>query len=196
MDRVVHAAEPDRRGGHVAQRVPAVDEHGRVVVPVQEDELLLAQHHKQGVDKLGHLAQHELPAPAGEHTVELEIVADRVVQAVRVQHIVHVGHVADGADDAKQGQYAVPDDEWRLESEPLAALHDPPQREYRDYVENGEHDAVGPVVVDPLDAGACVLGRVVALLEAEYDRVVVVVLCVALVDLFERLHQRARLHKA
>ncbi len=46
VDGVVDGAEPARRAGHVAECEPAVDEHRRVVVPVQEHELLFAEHHK------------------------------------------------------------------------------------------------------------------------------------------------------
>ena len=35
--------------------VPAVDEHGGVMVPVQEDELLLAEEDEVSVDELGEL---------------------------------------------------------------------------------------------------------------------------------------------
>ena len=61
VHRVVHDDEPAARGRELRARVPAVDEHCGVVVPVKEDELLLAQHDEQSVHELGHLAQDEQP---------------------------------------------------------------------------------------------------------------------------------------
>lgn len=68
---VVHEDEPAARGGKVFARKPAVDEHGGVVVPVQEDELLFPQNYEQSVDQLGHFAQDEQPRPATAHAVRV-----------------------------------------------------------------------------------------------------------------------------
>ena len=59
VDGGEHAPWPD--GIH--QAVPAEPQHGDVVVPVQEDQLLFLQHHKHRVTKLKHLGQGEQKRP-------------------------------------------------------------------------------------------------------------------------------------
>lgn len=63
MHTVVHHHEPTRGGGVLGEGVPGVQQHGDVVVPVQEDERLLAQHDEHGVAQLGQLGQHEHVRP-------------------------------------------------------------------------------------------------------------------------------------
>ena len=46
---VVHADEVKPVGGLLVVRVPAVQQHGHVVVPVEEDERLLSEDHEHGV---------------------------------------------------------------------------------------------------------------------------------------------------
>jgi len=48
---------------------PGVQQHGDVVVPVQEDEGLFAQHDEHCVAQLGQLGQHKQERPAAGHTV-------------------------------------------------------------------------------------------------------------------------------
>ena len=53
VNQIVESDEPAaRRCLRVLVAVPAVDEHGGVMVPVEEDERLLAQHDEERVDKL------------------------------------------------------------------------------------------------------------------------------------------------
>jgi hypothetical protein len=59
---VVDEREPAARRAEVVTRVPAVDEHSGVVVPVEEYELLLTSHDEECVEELGHLAQYEQPS--------------------------------------------------------------------------------------------------------------------------------------
>lgn len=49
VNQVVHSHEPAAARHHVFVRVPGVEQHGDVVVPVQEDQLLLTQDDEQGV---------------------------------------------------------------------------------------------------------------------------------------------------
>ena len=72
MNDEVHDDEPAGGGGVLAEGVPAVDEDGDVVVPVEEDQLLLPQHDEDGVPQLGHLGQHEHPGPEPAHSVVLD----------------------------------------------------------------------------------------------------------------------------
>lgn len=50
---VVHSHEPATACHHVLVGVPRVEQHRDVVVPVQEEQLLLAQHHKSCVACIG-----------------------------------------------------------------------------------------------------------------------------------------------
>lgn len=61
VNGVVHDREPATGGGEVASWEPAVDEHGGVVVPVQEDELLFAQHDEDRVAQFRQFAHDEKP---------------------------------------------------------------------------------------------------------------------------------------
>lgn len=49
VDAVVHDDEPAGRRGVLRVREPRIHQHGDVVVPVQEDQRLLAQHDENGV---------------------------------------------------------------------------------------------------------------------------------------------------
>lgn len=49
MHTIVHNDEPARRGRVLREGVPGVEQDGDVVVPVQEDERLLAQHYEHRV---------------------------------------------------------------------------------------------------------------------------------------------------
>ena len=55
MHRVVHGDEVEAVGGLLVVGVPAVEEHGNVMVPVQEDQRLLAEYYEDCVAKLGNL---------------------------------------------------------------------------------------------------------------------------------------------
>lgn len=56
MNGEVHKDKPATRGAKVFARVPAVDEDGCVVVPVEKDELLFAHHNEHRVDKFRYFA--------------------------------------------------------------------------------------------------------------------------------------------
>ena len=55
MYNEVHHDEPPGWGGVLAERVPAVDQDGDVVVPVQEYQLLLPQDYEYGVAEFRNL---------------------------------------------------------------------------------------------------------------------------------------------
>lgn len=71
MHTVVHDDEPPRRRGVLREGEPGVQQHGDVVVPVQEDERLLAQHNEHRVPELRQLRQHEHHRPEAGHFVLL-----------------------------------------------------------------------------------------------------------------------------
>lgn len=63
MNAVVHYDEPARGWSVLSEGEPGVQQHGDVVVPVQEDEWLLAQNYKHRIAKLWQLRQNEHPRP-------------------------------------------------------------------------------------------------------------------------------------
>ncbi len=72
MHDVVHDDEPSGGRGVLGEGVPRVEQHGDVVVPVQEDERLLPQHDEDGVAQLGNLGQHERQRPEAGDAVTLD----------------------------------------------------------------------------------------------------------------------------
>jgi len=90
VNQVVHADEPAGCGDVVGVRVPGVQEHGHVVVPVQEDERLLPEHDEDGVTELGNLRQREHPVPEASYAVVQETGsgdAQRVHESICRQHV-------------------------------------------------------------------------------------------------------------
>ena len=63
VHEVVHHHEPLHRGNHVGVVVPAVGEDSDVVVPVEEDELLLAKHNEECVYELWKLREAKEERP-------------------------------------------------------------------------------------------------------------------------------------
>lgn len=63
VNAVVHHDEPARGWSVLSEGEPGVQQNGDVVVPVQEDEWLLAQNYKHRVAKLWQLRQNEHPRP-------------------------------------------------------------------------------------------------------------------------------------
>jgi len=61
VHRVVHDDEPPSGRCELHIREPCVQQHGDVMVPVQEDERLLAKHDKYRVTEFGELGQHKQP---------------------------------------------------------------------------------------------------------------------------------------
>ena len=124
MNDEVHDDEPAGGGGVLAEGVPAVDEDGDVVVPVEEDQLLLPQHDEDGVPQLGHLGQHEHPGPEPAHSVVLDEAGDAegVVEAVGVERVHELGQRPGGAHDAEHGQEHAPSRQGatQVEGRPVA----------------------------------------------------------------------------
>ena len=145
MNDEVHDDEPAGGGGVLAEGVPAVDEDGDVVVPVEEDQLLLPQHDEDGVPQLGHLGQHEHPGPEPAHSVVLDEAGNpygiksklpclmagivfwspgytqRVVDAVSAEGEDELWQGAGRAQDAEHRQHQVPGHQWPPQVEGLPA---------------------------------------------------------------------------
>ena len=149
MHKIVHRHEPTPGSCQVLVAVPAVDQNGRVVVPVQEDELLFAQHNKQSVNKLWQLAQHKHERPEAGYAVSVAVVAHAVDHAVLKQGPKEIGPHANCARDAEHGQDDVPRDEERAQLVLGSALHVVLAAEYEKDVGERGGDADPPVVGHP-----------------------------------------------
>ena len=87
--------------------MPAKEKHCDVVIPVQEDERLLAEHDKNRVQKLGNFGENEEQNPErhGSTTiVQCGRSAHRVVHTAAVDSVDKEGHRPEGADGAEHGQ--------------------------------------------------------------------------------------------
>ena len=85
MNRIVHGHEVEGLGRLRGVRVPAVEQHGHVVVPVQEEQGALARDDEEGVDELGDLGEDEQldPEAAGAITeADLGVLAEVLLEAV------------------------------------------------------------------------------------------------------------------
>ncbi len=149
VHKVVHGHEPAARRRKVLVRVPAVDEHGGVVVPVEEDELLLAQHDEHRVDELGQLAHDEHVGPEAGDAVAVAVVADRLGDALVRDDPGELGQDADGAQHAEQRQEDVPGDEGRAALEARSGAHHAATDEHEGAVGRRNHHTQRPVADHP-----------------------------------------------
>lgn len=88
MDAVVHHDVPSRGRGVLRVWEPGVQQYGNVVIPVQEDQRLLAQHDEDRVTEFGYLRQHEHPRPEARYAVLLDKAAIELF--VNLSHILYV----------------------------------------------------------------------------------------------------------
>ena len=153
MHRVVDDPEPDPRTNGVGVAVPAVHEHGDVVVHVEEVELGLAQDDEERVEQFGELREGEEERPhTGPHRPD---VGARVAHGVPPAPDVH--HVERGRVDAQDGveaehaQGRAPHAEGRAQVVGRAVPHVPAPAEDQGQVEEGDVDGPVPVGVHPRD---------------------------------------------
>ena len=171
VDEVVHGHEPASARRVVLVAVPAVDEHGGVMIPVEKDELLLAQHDEHGVDELGQLAHDEHEGPEARHAVGIVAIAHRVDDALIAQRVDELGPDAHRTKYAEQGEYRVPYDEGRAQLVAIARAHRPYAHEREQHIGDGDVHAVHPERVHPLGERVDVFLRLEERLEAEHERV-------------------------
>mmetsp|Transcript_102394 Transcript_102394/g.310831 ORF Transcript_102394/g.310831 Transcript_102394/m.310831 type:complete len:320 (+) Transcript_102394:212-1171(+) len=148
---VVHGDEVDA-GGHLPHvGVPAIEQHGAVVVPVQEAHLALARHEEDGVHELGVLGVDEerRPDASGPGAVAGSgRAAHRVSEAKLPQHHHEVRQRADRADEGKDCQEEVPHRQGAFQVVWLHVLHGGGAQEEADEVARG-----GDVAHPPPGAG-------------------------------------------
>lgn len=73
MHTVIHHNEPTRRAGVFRVAEPWVDQHRDVMIPVQKDQRLLAQHYEYRIAQFRQLAQHKQPGPKAAHAILLNV---------------------------------------------------------------------------------------------------------------------------
>mmetsp|Transcript_46610 Transcript_46610/g.143758 ORF Transcript_46610/g.143758 Transcript_46610/m.143758 type:complete len:372 (-) Transcript_46610:52-1167(-) len=141
VHHVVHAGEVNADGVVGRVREPAVEHHGGVVVPVQEDDRLLLEDEEDGVHQLGDLRQSEdgHPKPHGPVRPPLKRrVAHSEAETARREVIEQIRHTDGGPVDGEGGQDEIPHDEERLEVESCAILHPRlPAKNHTDVQERG-----------------------------------------------------------
>ena len=134
MDEVVHGDEPLGGIDEIRVVVPAVDEDGYVMVPVEEDELLLAEDDEIRVHELGAFGEAEEEGPEPQTPFAYDLVADARLPAVgnQVSHVRHtLGHEAAYAE---QGEEEAPAEQRHAEVVPLPVLHPVLHAEYGHHV--------------------------------------------------------------
>lgn len=148
---VVHHDEPPRAGRVLREAEPAVEQHGDVVVPVEEDQRLLPEHDEDGVPQLGQLAQHEHERPEARDAVlrDERGHAHAVVEAVVGERVQELRPGPAGPHDAEDRQGGVPEGEHPAQLEPRPVLHQvlPPEDEH--HVRAHVVEALGPVLGHP-----------------------------------------------
>ena len=127
MYNEVHHDKPPGWGGVLAERVPAVDQDGDVVIPVQEYQLLLPQDYEYGVAEFRNLKiiidelleslichqnlwEYKHPCPESTDPIVLYEAwyTERVIEAVGVEGVHELGEGPGGAHDAEHGQEHAP----------------------------------------------------------------------------------------
>mmetsp|Transcript_54623 Transcript_54623/g.116047 ORF Transcript_54623/g.116047 Transcript_54623/m.116047 type:complete len:230 (+) Transcript_54623:128-817(+) len=111
VDGVVHGHEEQPRGGGRDVAVPAEEEDGHVMVPVQEDEGLLVHDDEERVQQLGELAEDEEldPEAGGARAVHLHgVAAHDVSERVGRQIVKQMRGGAERADGREERQQEVP----------------------------------------------------------------------------------------
>ena len=146
MDKVVHGDKPLGGVDEVSVVVPAVNEDGHVMIPVEEDELLLAEDDEVSVHELGALGKAEKEGPEAITAFTHYFVADAPFPAVgnQVLHMLHpLGHETTYAE---QGQEQTPAKQRHAEFVPFPVLHPVLQPEYGHHVDGRDVEGVVPIV--------------------------------------------------
>lgn len=134
----------------IGHREPRVDEHGGVVIPVKEHELLFAHDYEARVDELDHFAEGKEIDPAGDEAEIGDAVADGGGEAFVVHVEDEIGPEADRAEYAEHGQDDVPGDERSMQVDFLAFEHHALTGVHEEHVDDRVDDAERPVVGEPL----------------------------------------------
>lgn len=85
--------------------IPGEDKNGDVMIPMQEDQILFAQHNEQSVTKFRDFGQSEHPSPeTGDHTLfDIARTANGMVKTKVMQHVNHFRPETNRTDNGKGG---------------------------------------------------------------------------------------------
>ena len=153
VHKVVHRAEPAVGRGRFRVKVPHVGQNRRVMIVVEKDELLLAQHNEHGVDELGQLADHEQKRPVAGDAVHVVAVADGVLETSRLYRVHHFGPHANGAEDGEDGEADVPEDEQYAQTVRSPVGHEEFESEYGGQIGDADVEAEKAVLAEPGELG-------------------------------------------
>ena len=146
MDEVVHGNEPLGGVDHEGVVIVTVYEDGHVMVPVQEDELLLAKHDEVGVHQLGTLGEAEEEAPEAWAPLADYLVAHARFPTVRYK-VLHVLHpLRQKTYYAEQGEEQAPGEQRHAKVVGLTGLHPALHGEDGRDVKSGDVERVVPVI--------------------------------------------------
>ena len=146
MDKVVGSYEPLSRVNLDGIVVPAVNEHGYVVVPVQKYQLLLPQDNEVRVDELQHLGETESKRPEPRSAFGEYFIAYAPLPAVVPEVLYLRQSHEDGAHNAEQGQIEAPSEQLGAEVVALTATHVPLESEDAHNIEGRYIYRVVPVI--------------------------------------------------
>ena len=123
MHREIHEHEPEARRRPVKTREIHVNEHGRMVIPMQEDKLLLSGHYEQRVEEFGQFAQQKQATPSACDPVLPVGVAEGAFDSLFLHEIHELGHEAECAKNAETGEHEIPGDQRATTHELFAITH-------------------------------------------------------------------------
>ena len=144
VHRVVHHHEPSAGRGISNIWIPGEPEHSHVVIPVEEDQLLLPENNKDCVHQLrqlkyvgcesryevhtrlwSYLTQNKQPGPQSSHVISLQKagVADSVVEALLGETGQELRPGSQGSDNAERGEGEAPDCQRLPEAIGLSIFH-------------------------------------------------------------------------
>lgn len=129
--------------------VPGVKQNRDVVIPVKEDEALLAEHDEDGVSQLWKFAQDEQPAPKPADTFVEDRVTHGCLPPVCPDEGETVGNEADCADPTEDGQHEGPCGQGILEVVAGSILHPRLKAEDHNNVNCTGRERQGPVIFKP-----------------------------------------------
>lgn len=123
VNQIVHHHEPAAGPQVVGVAVPDVDEGRNVMIPVQEDELLLSEHYEYSVTQFIHLGDGEHKCPESCWTVEVRGIAHRVGEAILLDDIGHFRQGSCCPHDAEQAKDGTPQCQGWSKVESGSLLH-------------------------------------------------------------------------
>lgn len=153
VNGVVHTYKPKTGGTGRGIRVPAVQQNGNVMVPMQKDQWLLVNNDKKGIDQFGEFTQTEhLDPETGRAGTELTfgIVADVIPQGHVVEVVGQLRCRADHTDEGEQTQTEVPHGESAAPRQWLAAVKVGPTAHDEDGIQHARNDRDDGIVLRPI----------------------------------------------